>query len=143
MPQQELLNYSFFFKKNMCEYYICIEIIWRDILQNINNSYLYIVKLLWFLLSFLLFLGGVFFFCLFRATPTAWRFPGEESNQSSSCRPTPQPEQCQIQVESVTYTTAHGNAGSFTHSLHGARDGTHILMDPSRVLNPLSYNGQM
>ena len=26
---------------------------------------------------------------------------------------TPQPQQCQIQATSVTYTTAHGNTGSF------------------------------
>ena len=29
--------------------------------------------------------------------------------------PTPQPQQRRIQTVSVTYTTAHGNAGSFTH----------------------------
>jgi len=29
--------------------------------------------------------------------------------------PTPQPQQCGIQATSVTYTTAHGNAGSLTH----------------------------
>ena len=32
----------------------------------------------------------------------------------------PQPQQCQIQATSMTYTTAHGNAGSLTH---GARPG--------------------
>ena len=30
-------------------------------------------------------------------------------------RPTPQPQQHQIQAASVTYTIAHGNAGSLTH----------------------------
>ena len=34
------------------------------------------------------------------------------SNWSYSCRPTPQPQQCQIQAASATYTTAQGNAGS-------------------------------
>ena len=30
--------------------------------------------------------------------------------------PAPQPQQCQIRVASLTYTTAHGNnAGSLTH----------------------------
>jgi len=31
-----------------------------------------------------------------------------------SCQPTPQPQQCRIQVVSVTYTTAHSNGGSLT-----------------------------
>ena len=36
------------------------------------------------------------------------------SNLSCSRQPTPQPQQCQIRAASVTYTTAHGNAGSLT-----------------------------
>ena len=40
-----------------------------------------------------------------------WKFPG--SNQSYSCRSTPQ--QYQIQATSTTYATAHGNPGSLTH----------------------------
>ena len=42
-----------------------------------------------------------------------WKFPGP--NQSCSCWPTPQPQQCGIQAMSLTYTTAHGNTGSLTH----------------------------
>ena len=34
---------------------------------------------------------------------------------SYSCHPTPQPQQRGIRATSVTYTTAHGNAGSLTH----------------------------
>ena len=49
-----------------------------------------------------------------------WRFPSLVSNWSSSCRPMPQPQQRRIWAMSVTYTTAHSNAGSFTH---GARPG--------------------
>ena len=41
-------------------------------------------------------------------------------DQSCSCRPTPEPQQCQIQAVSATYTTAQGNTGSLTH---GARPG--------------------
>ena len=37
------------------------------------------------------------------------------SNWSYSCQPMPQPQQCQIQALSVTYTIAHINAGSLTH----------------------------
>ena len=33
---------------------------------------------------------------------------------SYSCQPTPQPPECRIQAASVTYTTAHSNAGSLT-----------------------------
>ena len=60
-----------------------------------------------------------FFFCLFCLSRAASEAYGgsqaRESNQSYCCRPTPQPQQCQIPAASVTYTTAHGNAGSLTH----------------------------
>ena len=52
-----------------------------------------------------------FFFLVFLG-PHLWHM---ESNRSRSCRPTPQPQQRQIQVTSVNYTTAHGNAVSLTH----------------------------
>ena len=41
--------------------------------------------------------------------------PRLEVNQSCSCQPPPQPQQCHFQVTSVAYTTAHGNTGSLTH----------------------------
>ena len=44
-----------------------------------------------------------------------WRFPGYGSNRSCCCRPTPEPQQRQIQAAPATYTTAHGNNGSLTH----------------------------
>ena len=37
------------------------------------------------------------------------------SNQSCCCRPTPEPQQCQISAVFSIYTTAHGNARSLTH----------------------------
>ena len=43
------------------------------------------------------------------------KVPRLGSDQSCSCRPTPQPQQCQIPAASATYTTAHGNVGSLTH----------------------------
>ena len=49
---------------------------------------------------------------LFRATQS---FPGQGSNISSSCQPTPQPQQLRIQALSSTYTTAHGSTRSLTH----------------------------
>ena len=42
-------------------------------------------------------------------------FSGQGSNQSCNCRPTSQPQHLGIQALSVTYTTAHDNARSFTH----------------------------
>ena len=44
-----------------------------------------------------------------------WRFPGYGSNQSYSRQPRPQPQQWGIRAVSMSYTTAHGNAGSSTH----------------------------
>ena len=38
-----------------------------------------------------------------------------------------------IQASSATYTTAHGNTRSLTHSLSEARDQTRILMDTSLI----------
>ena len=37
------------------------------------------------------------------------------SNQSCSCWPMPQPQQCGIWAASAAYTPAHGNARSLTH----------------------------
>ena len=52
-----------------------------------------------------------FLFCLFRIVPMA--YGGSQSEGSN--RPMPQPQQCGIRTTSVTYTTAHDNAGSLTH----------------------------
>ena len=38
-----------------------------------------------------------------------------EANRSYSCQPTPEPQPHGIRAMSVTYTTAHDNAGSLTH----------------------------
>ena len=53
------------------------------------------------------------FVCLFVFQGHAcgiWRFPGQGSNWSRSCQPTPQPWQQRIRATSAIYTTAHGNA---------------------------------
>ena len=68
-----------------------------------------------------------------------WKFPGQGSNWRCSCRPMPQPQQCRIQVESVTYTIPHGK-GLILNPLSKARDQTHILMYTSRVHNLLSHS---
>ena len=52
-----------------------------------------------------------FFFWLFRATPMAYG----SSQARSQIGATPQPQQQGLQAASVTYTTAHGHAGSSTH----------------------------
>ena len=60
--------------------------------------------------------GSIFFFFLSQGcTLCIWRFPGQGSNQSYSCRPTPQPQQSRIQATSVIYTTAHRNTRSLAH----------------------------
>ena len=60
----------------------------------------------------------LFFFWLFRATPSAYGCSqARGSNQSCRHQPTPEPQQPGIQAASVTYTTTHGNARSLTHSL--------------------------
>ena len=56
------------------------------------------------------------FFCLFRAAPMA--YGSSQARAQISASPASlqsQPQQCWIWDMSVTYTTAQGNAGSFTH----------------------------
>ena len=68
-----------------------------------------------FMSDIYLFILIFFFFWSFQGcTHSIWSFPGEGSNWSCSHRPAPQPQQCQIQASSVTYTTALGNARSLT-----------------------------
>ena len=50
-----------------------------------------------------------------------------------------QPQQHQFRAVSATYTTARSNA-ILNPVREEAKDRTCILMDPSRVLNPLSHN---
>ena len=75
-----------------------------------------------------------FFFSFYSCIWSIWKFPGQGLNQSCSCRPTPQPQQCRIRVLSETYATAYGKAGSLTHWA-GPSSWRH------RILNPLSHNG--
>ena len=95
---------------------------------------------------------------LFRAAPTS--YGGSRSNWSCSHWPIPQPQQHQIQAESVLYTTAHCNTGSLTpdpnricnlhHSslqhwilnpLSKARNRTYVLTDSSRFLTCWATTG--
>ena len=63
-----------------------------------------------------------------------WEFPGQGSNQSCSCWPTPQPQQRRIQASSVTCTTQlTAVVGPLTHC--EPRAGT------SSDLFPLSHRG--
>ena len=65
------------------------------------------------LLSRFLFLLAHSLFFFQGCTHGMWKFPGQELNQSYSCRPTP--KQHGIRVVSATYITAHSNAGSQIH----------------------------
>ena len=88
---------------------------------------------------FWLFFLFFFFFPFYSHTRGIWKFPGQGSNRSYSCWPTPQPQQHQIQAESVTYATAHGNTGSLTH---WAKPGVEPASSQRQcwVLNPMSHN---
>ena len=82
----------------------------------------------------------LFIYLLCRATPTAYGgSQARGSNQSCSCRPTPQPQQCWVQAVSVIYTTAHDNTGSLTYWVRSGiePESSWILR---RVLNLLSHN---
>ena len=66
--------------------------------------------------SYYLFFVFIYLFLLFRAATMAYGdSQARGSNQSYSCWPLPQPQQCQIWATSATYTTAHSNAKSLTH----------------------------
>ena len=84
----------------------------------------------------LVLLFSFFFFFSFQGHICGtWSFPGQGSNQSYSCRPTPEPQQGQIQAVSATYTTAHGNARFLTHERglewnlqpHGSQSDSFLL----------------
>ena len=62
-----------------------------------------------------IFIFNFLLFCLFRATPAYGISWARGSNWSCSCWPMQQPQQCQIQATSGTYTTAQGKAESLTH----------------------------
>ena len=68
------------------------------------------------------------------------KFPVQGSNQSCSRWPTPQPQQRQIRATPATYAVACGHARSLKPRSK-ARGGTHILIDTSWVLNPMSHHG--
>ena len=88
-----------------------------------------------------------FFFLSFSGcTHSTWRFPGQGSNQSCSCWPMPQPQQCQIWAMSVTYSTAHSNVGSLPQWVRpGMEPASSWLLircvsaEPRRALPPF-YN---
>ena len=57
----------------------------------------------------------LFLFCLFRAAPTAYGSSQARGLSGATVAAYDTSQQRQIQAVSVTYTTAHGNAGSLTH----------------------------
>ena len=62
-----------------------------------------------FMYLFLSFYLCILFLSIFTA------YGGFQANQSYSCWPTPQSQQCRIWAASLTYTTAYGSTGSLTH----------------------------
>ena len=78
--------------------------IWEPLSKIISGLLLFFVKHFFHFL-FLYFYGR---------TWSIKKFPEEGSIWSCSCRPTPQPQQCQIRAASVTYATAGSNTRSLT-----------------------------
>ena len=79
---------------------------------------LILIKVSWFFVSNLFF----FLFFLFLGLHLQhMEVPRLGVQSELCCRPTLQPNQCQIWAGSATYTTAHGNTGSI---IHWARPGT-------------------
>ena len=84
------------------------------VIATLNVKSLQGAALLFGALSFLFYFWG----CILGT----WRFPGQGSNRSCSCRPPPQPQQRGIRAESATCTIALGNAGSLPHGARLGRD---------------------
>ena len=76
-----------------------------------------------------LFLLLFFFFPAFSRAASMAYGGSQAKGLTRRCSLWPEPQQCQICSEFVTYTTAQGNAGSLTHWVR-ARDQTHNLMVP-------------
>ena len=81
-----------------------------------------------------------FFFVFLGPHPQHMEVPRLGVQSELSCRPTPQPQQCRIQVTSLTCAAACGNARSLTHSV---RPGIEPASSQSQcqVCNPLSRSG--
>ena len=59
-----------------------------------------------------LFFLNLFYFIFKGHTRDIWKFPGQGSNRSCSCQPTPQPQQRRIRGTSANDITTRGNARS-------------------------------
>ena len=84
--------------------------------------------------------GGFFFFNFYGCTCSLWKFPGWESNQICSCRPTPQPQRRQLRGLICNLHHSLWQCWIF-NPLNEARNWTLILMATSQVLNPRSHKG--
>ena len=80
------------------------------------------------------------FFLFYGCTCGIWKFPSQGSNWSSNCSPTLQPQQCPMQITSLTYATS-GNTRFLTH---WARPGSKSTSSQRLhwVLNLLSHSGK-
>ena len=94
--------------------------------QRKYNPPSFVLKLFTYIIIFLIFWLSLGHTCCI------WKFPGHVSNQSGSCRSTPQPQPHWIRASSAACTLAHNNARSF-NPCSEAMDQTHILMDNGQV----------
>ena len=107
-------------KPNLSSVFISLVLILNKVDYVANQ--IFSIFLLGFLFVCLFVLLLLFCVCLFfvfcfpiYSHKSTWKFPGQRSNQSCSCWPTPQPEQHQIWATSVTYAAIWSNTGSLTH----------------------------
>ena len=85
-----------------------------------------------FLLCSFLFLIFIYLFLLFRAAPAAHEVPRLGAESELQPLATGTATATAMQDLNHICDLHHGSAGS-VNPLSGARDGTHVLMDPSRV----------
>ena len=84
--------------------------------ETTENTNMFVWGFLLFVWLVFVFGFVLFCFCFFKASRVTYGSSQPRGlNQSCSCWPMPQPQQCWIWVTSVTYTSAHGNAGSLIH----------------------------
>ena len=76
-----------------------------------------------------------FFFSFYCYTCSIWKFPSQESDESCSCQPTPQPQQHGIQAKSANCAAAWGSTASL-NPLSEARDRTHIRTETTGFYPP-------
>ena len=104
--------------------------------HNGNSSVM--VFVFWFGVGFFVLLF-CFVFCFLDCTCGIQKFPGQGTNRSCSCQPTPWP-QAMPDPSHICSLCCSLQQCEILNPLNEARDGTCILIDTSQSLKPLSHN---